>query len=439
MRAVRNRLVSAAAVLWIGCNDRPAGEAPDAGAAPPSAASTEASAAIASSAVTPEPPPEPKRTVTFTLGPTPGSFEQGPAFAHVIKKADGSMEIARIVVFDAGAKDKTCESLLKRRAPAGGGGYALEISGDRATDHYSEYGVDGGGTPITFGKPAELKGGYCVFKPKDPAAPQGRSTGACMFGAASESTAKLDVVGEDAIVGSITYRVAPELAEKLGDRAKSSIEGSFRAKTCVFERDAYVKRALERLLVSPADDKAIRELATKYLAAVEKSDGKAIDDLLESGSRGLIKHAQLAALYATEAEVRGLPSSEKILVLLMRVTLDADKLEHFTEGEIVVAMPPSAGVFVRDELRTIDRIEGDEEEAKMWTPAGEGVAISVPARREEGRFRLSPFTPALQYFAVADAMAKGGKGIPDDEIKRAFEKTLGRKVKLRYRPLKKRP
>lgn len=91
MRAVRNRLVSAAAALWIGCNDRPAGDAPDAGAAPPSTASSEASTSIASSAVTPEPPPEPKRTVTFTLGSTPGSFDEGPAFAHVIKKADGSM------------------------------------------------------------------------------------------------------------------------------------------------------------------------------------------------------------------------------------------------------------------------------------------------------------------------------------------------------------
>lgn len=331
----------------------------------------------------------------------PVRFTPGPAFAHIVKQDNGTLELARIIIFNDGATNATCDTLLKRRSPVGGSGVALEIRGDSRSEEFREYERSGDGTVVELGKPAELTGGFCGFAPKATSEPEGASTGSCLKDRGGAPTAKLTEVSAEWIAGEIDYGREPDVASALEVQPRFA-RGKFRAKTCFFDKKSYVERGAALLRASAEDEAAIRGVISDYQIAVMGKKGRALDTIMARDTVAFIERRKQTALTAPASEVRALDAADKLFVLLLRATIAPDVLARLSPGEVLLAIPPPVQLhFEPTALGRIDRIEGDAEEAKIWVDTGM-LNLSVQARKEEGKWKLFVLGASLGMMMLAD-------------------------------------
>mgnify|MGYP003382551523 CR=1 FL=1 len=395
------------------------------------ACSSQESSPLASASSAPDPP----ALITFAVRDdlVPTSFVPGPAFAHVVELYDKRLEVARVIIFNDGASDATCRSFLKLGASAGGTGVAVEINAGLRNNRYAEYGADGEGAALTFGKPVELNGGFCAFVPKVGDQPAGRSTGNCLFGKGSERTAVLTETTKDWVSGELVFEANAELR---GVHEKPVyLRGKFKAKTCLFEsKKEYLELSRARLAVSPADDAAIRSAVSDYQFAVLAKNGKAVDRVLDSKTKAFLDKARRSALTASAAQVRSMELEEKYFVLFLRATQTAAGLAQMSPGEVMLALPETARLSIEPTaLANIDRIEGDGDEAKIWAGTG-SITLGVMARHEQDGWKLEVLGPGMGLLLAADGMSDRSRSKLEDRLMEKITKLSAKPVDKLWDP-----
>jgi hypothetical protein len=178
------------------------------------------------------------------------------------------------------------------------------------------------------------------------------------------------------------------------------------------------------------DEAAVRTAFTAYSALAASERTTTWPSLVSRRTVDYYARARELALSATEAEVRGLPLDEKLLVLTLRHRLDPDRLRAWN-GRLIFDHALRQGWVDKEALvsSVLGPVEIDGDVARaVLLDGGEPLHYDVELRREDGRWKLDLVTIFRGDAVALQMRARQTKRTEDEMILYELERATSTKV-----------
>ncbi len=188
-----------------------------------------------------------------------------------------------------------------------------------------------------------------------------------------------------------------------------------------------------------ADDAALRALLADYKKAIYARDGEKAAALVAEPTITYFEAVRKDALYAAEADVRKKPLMDRLMVVIVRARVDADRLRK-SDGKGLFVHAVNEGM-VGEEARTLEpgavEVEGDL--GKIGIRSGKDEVppdLGFRAYRESGTWKLDVMSVSKIGAPALQKVLQDIDPDVDQAMLKLLEMMTGRKIGLEiYKPI----